>query len=184
MRANLFSIIKKESSPETDSRPLNQRENVQTAVPDLLNIKNDLNMNESNNSTKNHIKTSTNTMNLIAKGAAIEGTLMIEGYLKVEGKIVGDIVALGNIMVEDGGFIEGNIKANALIVSGIFKGNAEVSGECLVSSTGSVEGDLVINILNVNAGAQVSGNISMYEPQQTESAPIKLNNKARLAVSN
>lgn len=123
-------------------------------------------------------------MNLIAKGAAIEGTLMIEGDLKVEGKVVGDIVALGNIMLEDGGLIEGNIKANALIVSGVFKGNAEVSGECLVSSTGSVEGDLVINILNVNAGAQVSGNISMYEPQIAESSPVKLNNKARLAVSN
>ena len=123
-------------------------------------------------------------MNLIAKSAVLEGTLMIEGDLKVEGKIIGDIVADGNIMLEDGGVIEGNVKASALIVGGNFKGNAEISGECLVSSTGSIEGDLVINILNVNAGAQVTGNISMYEHKQTESNSIKANNKTRLAASN
>lgn len=184
MKTNLFSIIKKESSAENDSRQSHQLENLQAPVPDLLNINNELNVIESNNLSNNHIKTSTNTMNLMAKGAAIEGTLMIEGDLTVEGKIVGDIVALGNIMLEDGGLIEGNIKANALTVSSIFKGNAEVSGGCLVSSTESVDGDLVINILNVNAGAQVSGNISMYESQATESSPVKLNNNARLAVPN
>lgn len=184
MKNHLFSIIKKDASPDTDSHPSNQQASVQAPTTDFTNIKNEMKSFEDNNSTRNHINTSTNTMNLIAKGAAIEGTLMIEGDLKVEGKIVGDIVALGNIMIEDGGLIEGNIKANALIVSGIFKGNAEVSGECLVSSTGSVDGDLVINILNVNAGAQVSGNISMYEQQATEAAPVKTNNKARLAVSN
>jgi cytoskeletal protein CcmA (bactofilin family) len=184
MRNNLFSIIKKEVVAYNDSRPSSPQANGQTPTPDLVKVRNDIKSFEDKNSTKNHINTSTNTMNLIAKGAAIEGTLMIEGDLKVEGKVVGDIVALGNIMLEDGGLIEGNIKANALIVSGVFKGNAEISGECLVSSTGSVDGDLVINILNVNAGAQVSGNISMYEPQATESSPVKLNNKARLAVSN
>ena len=184
MRNNLFSIIKKDVNAENDLQPSNQQNGASRTVSDPADNRNDIKFFDNKNSSKNHTNTSTNTMNLIAKGADIEGTLMIDGDLKVEGKIIGDIVAKGNIMLEDGGMIEGNVKANSLIIGGNFKGNAEISGECLVSSTGSVEGDLVINILNVNAGAQVSGNISMYEPQAAESAPIKLNNKTKVVASN
>lgn len=184
MRNNLFSIIKKESPASPDSLQSNQKSSLQPPASGMSNDKPDMRTLQNANSTNNHINAPTNTMNLIAKSAVLEGTLMIEGDLKVEGKIIGDIIANGNIMLEDGGFIEGNVKACALIVGGSFKGNAEISGECLVSSTGNVEGDLVINILNVNAGAQVSGNISMYENQPAESTSIKTNNKARLAVSN
>ncbi|RXK85121.1 polymer-forming cytoskeletal protein [Chlorobaculum sp. 24CR] len=184
MRNNLFSIIKKDAHASPDSLPPSQENSIQTPAPDPVKNKPGIHSFQEKSSTNNHINAPTNTMNLIAKSAVLEGTLMIEGDLKVEGKIIGDIIANGNIMLEDGGFIEGNVKACALIVGGSFKGNAEISGECLVSSTGNVEGDLVINILNVNAGAHVTGNISMYEQQPEESTSIKTNNKARLAVSN
>ena len=82
-------------------------------------------------------------LSILAAGTRITGALETEGFLRVEGRVEGDLRAEGQVLVSPGGVVEGNIKTRQAVVAG------EVNGEILAEE--SVE---------LKAGCQVNGNIS------------------------
>jgi len=118
----------------------------------------------------------------ISQGCLIEGNITVSGCLKIEGKINGDITCDKDIIIGETAEVDGNITTVNLQIAGLFKGNANISGECLISSTGVVYGDLIVDTLNVNGGANVNGSISMKseegenesETEEIEKKPVKI----------
>lgn len=82
-------------------------------------------------------------LSILAAGMRITGALETEGFLRVEGRVEGDLRADGQVLVSPGGVVEGDIKTRQAIVAG------EVNGEIVAEE--SVE---------LKAGCQVNGNIS------------------------
>jgi|GEM_PF-558456 len=100
-------------------------------------------------------------MSHLAKGTVLEGNLSISSSLRVDGKIIGNVVCSSVVIIGEGGSIEGDIKADSMKVSGSIKGSADINNEFSADSTAHIEGDLVVGILNITEGAKLSGSIKM-----------------------
>jgi len=111
--------------------------------------------------SENDMEKSDVAMSHLAKGTVLEGNLSISSSLRVDGKIIGNVVCSSVVIIGDGGSIEGDIKADSMKVSGLIKGSADINNDFSADSTAHIEGDLVVGILNIAEGAKLSGSIKM-----------------------
>lgn len=163
MRNNIFSSNR---NPQIKAAPLDRQsdtagfgEDFDFDVPSVGDIE------KKEFTAEIHYNDNDSSMNILSKGATLKGNITVEGELKVYGRVIGDIISSSGVFIGESGFVEGNVRAASMEVSGTFRGNADVSGEFLVSSTGKIFGDLVIGTLNVNAGAMMRGSVLMNIPE-------------------
>ena len=123
---------------------------------------------ENNKTGFNNIMNEDQTMSIISKGATLEGNITVDGSLKIDGYLKGEVICSSSVIIGEDGTLEGTIKAASMQVAGIFKGIAEIDGECIVSSTGTVSGELAIGSFNFISGATMNGSINMKGMPNTE----------------
>ena len=63
-----------------------------------------------------------NELNLIGAGTIVEGKLRSPGNLRIDGKIIGEVIAAQNIAVGASGDVDGNISAKNVSIGGKIKG--------------------------------------------------------------
>jgi len=83
------------------------------------------------------------------------------GSIRVDGKVVGDIVATQNISIGTSGDVEGNLTANSVTVGGKLKGSVVVQEKLVFESKAIVRGDIKAAKLVVDEGAQFDGKCAM-----------------------
>jgi len=109
-------------------------------------------------------------LNVIGKGARIEGKIKITGSIRVDGQIVGDVDVSELFVLGRGGIIKGNIKTHNATISGRIEGTilAEDKVE-LLNGTG-LDGDITCKKLIVEEGVILDGNIKMKEKKVVQKA--------------
>jgi cytoskeletal protein CcmA (bactofilin family) len=96
---------------------------------------------------------------LIASGLSIEGKINGNGHVRVAGKFKGDIQVEGNLHIDAGAKVEGQVKASEVIVSGELQGNIESAKRVELQQGGTINGDVKAGSLTVAAGARMRGNV-------------------------
>lgn len=93
---------------------------------------------------------------VIADGVSITGDLVGENELQIDGNVEGKIKC-GRITIGKGGSVNGQIKADTVMISGSFKGKIS-AGTLNLSNTARVDGSLVVkDSLAIEAGAHFEG---------------------------
>ena len=92
---------------------------------------------------------------IVSADLTIRGNLLGKGDIQIEGKVFGRIEA-GNLVVAEGGEVEGDIIAKAVAVSGTVRGSIK-AGTVTLSSTARVQGGVLHDVLAIEAGAQLEG---------------------------
>jgi cytoskeletal protein CcmA (bactofilin family) len=119
----------------------------------------------------------------VAKGATFKGDIEIQGTLRIEGKVLGNVQGKGKISLGDSGEVEGNIQAQNADIAGSVKGIIEITDTLTLKATAVVTGDLLCGKLIVEAGASFNGNCKMganvlaNSKTNFNSNPSKNNNK-------
>lgn len=98
---------------------------------------------------------------IIGPSVKVDGTFNGEGDLIVQGIFVGKLTTKKNLKVGSSAVVEANIKANNAFISGKVKGNIVVKGKLEITGTGVIDGDVQAQILSVESGAIIKGNIDM-----------------------
>src|SRR5512140_1893094 len=62
---------------------------------------------------------------VISAGLSIEGKIVGSGHVRVAGKFKGDVQVDGNLHIDAGAKLEGQVRASEVIVSGELQGNIE-----------------------------------------------------------
>nr|PZN68485.1 MAG: cell shape determination protein CcmA [Pseudomonadota bacterium] len=96
---------------------------------------------------------------LIASGLTIEGKIIGNGHVRVAGKFKGDIQVEGNLHIDSGARVEGQVKAGEVIISGELQGNIESAKRVELQQGGSITGDVKAGSLTVAAGARMRGSV-------------------------
>jgi cytoskeletal protein CcmA (bactofilin family) len=96
---------------------------------------------------------------LIAAGLTIEGKINGNGHVRVAGKFKGDIQVEGNLHIDAGAKVEGQVKASEVIVSGELQGNIESAKRVELQQGGTINGDVKAGSLTVAAGARMRGSV-------------------------
>lgn len=95
--------------------------------------------------------------NVIGKGTVIDGNIIAEGDLLVEGTVRGDVTTKTSLMIGANSVVEGNILAEHAEVAGRVKGTVQATGLLIIRSSSMIDGDVITKNLNVESGSTFNG---------------------------
>lgn len=100
---------------------------------------------------------------LIGSSIKIEGDLVSNGSINVEGEVVGSLKTEKRLRVGEKAKVVAEVKAQEAFISGVIQGNITVSGRVELSGTARVTGDIQAGTLSIAAGAIFNGKSTMQE---------------------
>ena len=104
---------------------------------------------------------------IIGKGSSITGTLKINGFVRLDGDIDGNLETDGNIIIGDSARIKGDVRAKAVIVGGIVAGNVIAQESVKLLSNSAVLGDVISRKVQIEDKATFHGHlISIKDEEQ------------------
>jgi cytoskeletal protein CcmA (bactofilin family) len=96
----------------------------------------------------------------------IRGDLSSKGDVQIEGKVLGR-VEVGNLIVAEGGEVEGDIVAITVAIAGAVRGSIK-AGTVTLAATARVQGGIMHDVLAIEAGAQLEGECRRLPGAQTD----------------
>jgi len=105
-----------------------------------------------------------NVDTVVGPSVNVEGDFASEGNIVIKGSVAGSVHTSKHLLVEEGAKIAANVNAGSATISGIIKGNVKVSESLVLTNTARVLGDIKVSVLQVEAGALLSGKVSMGVP--------------------
>ncbi len=121
-----------------------------------------------------------NELNLIGAGTIVEGKLRSPGNLRIDGKIIGEVIAAQNIAVGASGDVDGNISAKNVSIGGKIKGTIVAQEKIVFESKAVVRGDIRAAKLVIDEGAIFDGKCVMGEAKSMPNV-VELKPEARRA---
>ena len=106
-------------------------------------------------------------LNLIATGTVFEGKIRTPGSIRIDGRIVGEVMATQNVSIGNGGDINGNISAKNITIGGKITGTVVAQEMLVFESKAVVRGDIRAAKLVVNEGAVYDGKCAMSDSKVT-----------------
>lgn len=95
----------------------------------------------------------------ISSDLTIEGKIEGSGHVRIAGRFKGDVQVQGNVTIEQGAQVTGEVKADMVIVGGELTGNVHAVSRVELQSTGVLNGDLNAGSLVVAAGSRMRGQV-------------------------
>ena len=107
-----------------------------------------------------------NKESLIAPGSVIEGKIEGTGHVRIAGRFKGEVSIKGDLTVEPGAHISGEIRAENIVVRGEVKGNIHAVSRVELLEAGVLIGDLKASSLTVVAGSRMTVGLSSGEMKE------------------
>ncbi len=96
---------------------------------------------------------------IIAKGTVIEGKLRVTENIRIDGKIIGDLICEKRLVMDTEGIVEGTIRAGEATIKGQVFGTIEVENTLHLLETSYIKGDIKTKKLHVEEGARYDGKV-------------------------
>ncbi len=102
-------------------------------------------------------------LNLIGVGTTLEGKLKSNGSVRIDGKLIGEVQANGNLFIGESGEIDGTLGAKNVTVGGKVKGNISATEKLVFEAKCVVRGEIKASKLVIDEGALFDGKCTMAE---------------------
>jgi cytoskeletal protein CcmA (bactofilin family) len=96
---------------------------------------------------------------ILGRGARVRGRVSGDGDLRVEGSVEGDVRVSGQLAIEEGGSVTGDVEAAVVVIGGALTGDVAASGAVAVRAGARVVGDLAGAEVSLEEGASFEGRI-------------------------
>src|SRR6185437_7662758 len=96
---------------------------------------------------------------VIASDLSIEGKIVGSGHVRIAGRFKGDVQVEGNVTLDTGAHLEGQVKASVVVVGGELIGNIENAKRVELLEGGVISGDVKAGSLTVAAGSRMRGQV-------------------------
>jgi cytoskeletal protein CcmA (bactofilin family) len=109
-------------------------------------------------------------LSIVAKDLTIAGDLQAEGVVRIEGRVVGNVHAGDQVLISEGGIVEGDVVSRETVIAGRVHGSIQADERAELLATAVVHGDIVTRRLLIHEGGQVNGGVKMetMSPQPVE----------------
>lgn len=121
------------------------------------------------------------TLSVIAVGATITGELESDGIVKIEGRVVGSVKAVRQVLVAKGGVIDGDIFTDEAIIGGEVHGGIYAERRTEIQADSKISGDIVTQSIVVHEGGEVNGYINMGNPETVRKRAMEADARERPA---
>jgi len=115
---------------------------------------------------------------LIGVGTHIDGNINFSGGLRVDGRVTGNIVALGDksstLVLSDQAVIEGKIVVTHAVINGTVVGAIHASEYVELQPKAKVSGDVHYKAMEIQLGASVDGMLHHLNNVQSDNKVVSL----------
>lgn len=98
---------------------------------------------------------------IIGSSIVIDGEILGEEDLTIQGTVKGKITLKENLYVENSGVVEANIETQTVTISGQVTGNIEASDKVEIKSDGRMVGDIKAPRILIADGTIFKGSVDM-----------------------
>ncbi len=95
----------------------------------------------------------------IGRGVSIQGELLFERLIRIDGTFEGNLVSKGKLIVGPTGVVKSNITLSEAIIEGRVEGNLLVKGRLELRGEAQVKGDITAKSLSVDEGVSIMGEV-------------------------
>lgn len=100
---------------------------------------------------------------LISEGTVVEGTLRFVDGLRIDGEVIGDVVASEGghsiLVISEKARVQGKVTANHVIINGEVQGPIQCDELLELQPKARINGDVVYEMLEMHPGAVVDGEL-------------------------
>jgi len=108
----------------------------------------------------------------LGSGLTIEGKIEGNGNIRVSGRFKGTVNVKGELTIEPGAAIDGEVNADAVLVGGEVRGQIVANSRVEFKESGTLIGDLKAGSLTVAAGSRMRGKVEFgWKEGEFEDAP-------------
>lgn len=100
-------------------------------------------------------------LSIVAKDLTIAGDLQAEGVVRIEGRVIGNVHAGDQVLISEGGIVEGDVVTREAVVAGRVHGCIQGMERVELQATAVVHGDIATSRLLMQEGGQVNGTVKM-----------------------
>jgi cytoskeletal protein CcmA (bactofilin family) len=108
---------------------------------------------------------------ILTNGCEFNGKLYCRGSTRIGGKIEGEIVSEGLLIIEDEAIIQANITAEEAVILGRVKGKLTAKIRVELCPSCSFDGDIAAPVLVIKEGAHFNGRSQMLTMAAEEKSP-------------
>ncbi|MBA3754474.1 MAG: polymer-forming cytoskeletal protein [Nitrospira sp.] len=94
---------------------------------------------------------------LLAKGVLLRGEIRVEGTVRIDGRLEGDLQTTGTVVIGEDGVVQGTISAGTIINSGKIKATVRVTDRLQLLKTGILVGEVHAPSFSMEDGAKFQG---------------------------
>lgn len=109
-----------------------------------------------------------NDTTIIGEGVVIKGTFNTKDPMEVYGRVEGDVVSTSDVLVYEGGSMEGNGVMQVLDVEGYVNGEIKCLEVAKIRPTGKLSGSLATVRLQTEDGSTFDGKLLMIQGAKAE----------------
>ena len=124
---------------------------------------------------------------LIGQGSTINGDIVANNSLLINGVVTGNVTTESTIRVGTTGVIKGNVKAKSAIIGGVIEGDLDTKENTILGSRSRLLGDLRTTKLKIEEGATFEGRCVMLKEdsidESTEKSRTEQENERKFNLS-
>lgn len=109
---------------------------------------------------------------ILGREVHLRGNLTSSGILRIEGKVEGEIMHDGDVIVGETGVVTAKIRATRVAISGAVTGNVEADGRVELTPSAKLRGDVKAGELIVAEGALLNGTVDMKANEKAAEARL------------
>lgn len=110
---------------------------------------------------------------LIAKETRIEGTMLVESGVRIDGELKGGVHAHGDqevtVVISASGHVEGDVRAHKVVIAGRVSGQIHALDRVELHAGCLVQGDIKYGSIAIEHGARVLGLLLQTDGSEDES---------------
>ena len=106
-------------------------------------------------------KQANSELSFVGSSTVVEGKIKTDGSIRIDGKLIGDLVSKANAALGSNGIIEGNLTARNVTLAGKVMGTVTASEKLVLETKSMVKGDVRAARLVVDEGAVFDGHCAM-----------------------
>ena len=111
---------------------------------------------------------------VIAADVTIEGKIEGSGHVRIAGRFKGDVSVQGNLTIDAGAHLTGQVRAQNVTIGGELHGNIDGATRVELLETGVLAGDVKAGSLTVAAGSRMRGQVEFGWTEQTPARTFSL----------
>ena len=119
----------------------------------------------------------------IGENCTIDGDITFDKTIEIHGKITGTVKIAENcttamLVIKKNGIVEGDVYGDKVVIEGEVIGNVTGKKKITIKSSSFVSGNVYYDILDMNGGATVNGNLIRNKGKE----PQKLENNSAVSL--